>query len=103
MELAVVWEQSWLVSMYMDCPPSMGWTCPNATAVSDFKEAVQRGDIWWHAYPHNAQMEVMDESLLAYGVTLTHELDALFGLPPKITLSQACPMSSVVLAPHIKS
>jgi hypothetical protein len=74
--------------MYLDCPPNMGWSCPNATEVVAFREAVQRGDIWWHAYPHNAQMEVMDESLLTYGVTMTHELDALFGLPPKITLSQ---------------
>eukprot|EP00884_Botryococcus_braunii_P018962 jgi/Botrbrau1/574/Bobra.0010s0040.1 len=79
---------SWLVSMYLDCPPNMGWRCPNSTEVVAFREAVQREDIWWHAFPHNAQMEVMDESLLTFGVTMTHELDALFGLAPKITLSQ---------------
>ena len=55
------------------------------------EEAVRKGDIYWHAYPFNMQSEVADASLLAAAVNLTHDLDARFGLPPKITISQAGP------------
>lgn len=53
-----------------------------------FIEAVQAGDIWWHAMPFNAQLELMDKSLLQANIQLTHDLDAQLGLPPKITMSQ---------------
>ena len=81
--------QSWLVSLYLDCPPGLGLDCPNATAVAAFEDAVRRGDVYWHAYPFNMQSEVADASLLAAAVSLTHDLDSRFGLPPKITVSQA--------------
>lgn len=81
--------QSWLVSLYLDCPPGLGLHCPTATAIAAFEDAVRRGDIYWHAYPFNMQSEVADASLLAAAVNLTHDLDARFGLPPKITISQA--------------
>ena len=41
--------QSWVVSMYLDCPPNMGLHCPSASAVAAFEEAVAAGDITWHA------------------------------------------------------
>ncbi|GAB4813534.1 hypothetical protein N2152v2_000580 [Parachlorella kessleri] len=53
-----------------------------------FEEAVQRGDITWHAFPHNAQLELFDPGLLEYAVQLTHGLDERFGLPRKLTMSQ---------------
>ena len=49
---------------------------------------MQRGDITWHALPHNAQLELFDPSLLEFAVQLTHGLDKRFGLPPKLTMSQ---------------
>jgi len=57
-------------------------------AAQAFKKAVQQGDIWWHAMPHNAELEFMDRSMLQANIQLTHELDKAFGLPPKITMSQ---------------
>ncbi|EIE25882.1 hypothetical protein COCSUDRAFT_46416 [Coccomyxa subellipsoidea C-169] len=79
---------SYLVSLFLDCPPNMGIRCPSRPAVEAFIEAVQNGDIWWHAMPHNAELEFMDRSMLQASIQLTHELDAAFGLPPKITMSQ---------------
>lgn len=32
--------------------------CPNATAIAAFEAAVRRGDITWHAFPFNAELEV---------------------------------------------
>lgn len=48
--------QSWLVSLYLDCPTGMGLHCPTAPAVAAFRAAVEAGDVYWHAMPHNAQV-----------------------------------------------
>ena len=55
-ERLVFLTHSWLVSLFLDCPTHIGLVCPNATTVADFKAAVHRGDITWHALPHNAQV-----------------------------------------------
>ena len=39
--------QSWVVSMYLDCPTGMGLHCPNSTHVAAFESAVKTGDITW--------------------------------------------------------
>ena len=80
--------QSWLVSLYLDCPTNMGLHCPNASALAMFNDSVAKGYITWHAFPFNAQPEFMDPSLIGFGVDLTHQLDARFGVPNKTTMSQ---------------
>eukprot|EP01116_Phalansterium_solitarium_P018609 TRINITY_DN499_c0_g1_i1.p1 TRINITY_DN499_c0_g1~~TRINITY_DN499_c0_g1_i1.p1 ORF type:complete len:799 (-),score=301.91 TRINITY_DN499_c0_g1_i1:735-3131(-) len=80
--------QSYVVSLYLDCPLGMGLHCPNATARQAFIEAVQVGDITWHAFPFNAEPELYDPVLVAAGVELSHMLDRQFGLPLKATMSQ---------------
>jgi len=80
--------QSWVLSMYMDCPPSMGIHCPNPTQVAAFEAAVHAGDITWHAFPHNAELEMMDPSLIEAGLALTWAMDDHFGIAHKQTLSQ---------------
>ena len=52
------------------------------------EDAIREGVIYWHAFPFNAQLELMDEDLLRSSVRLTHELDARFDQSPKLTLSQ---------------
>lgn len=82
--------QSWLVALYLDCPraelPVLH--CPNASAVADFEAAVHRGDIWWHAFPHNAELAAAGSGMIKAGLELTHALDRRFNLAPKMTLSQ---------------
>lgn len=80
--------QSFLVSMYLDCPPNMGLQCPSKEEVEAFGEAVRAGDIWWHGMPHNAQIEVFDESLLEYAIQMGHDLAARFNMTPAATISQ---------------
>lgn len=83
--------QPWLVSLFLDCPSKVwsGLICPNQTAVQEFKDAVKRGDIRWHAFAFNSQAEVMDSSLVHYGLSMVEELDEYFGLERKITMRQA--------------
>lgn len=80
--------QSWLVSLFLDCPIGMDLHCPSTAEVEAFEAAVHRGDIYWHALPFNGQLEFFDVSLLEFAVQLTHEIDVKFGLPPKSTMSQ---------------
>ena len=49
---------------------------------------VRRGDIWWHAFPHNAELATMSPTTIGLAVNLTHALDARFGLERKAVLSQ---------------
>lgn len=51
-------SHSWLLSLFLDCPPNMGFTCPNATEVEVVTAAIQQGAITWHAMPFNPQYEV---------------------------------------------
>ena len=152
--------QSWLISLFMDCPPNMGFICPSDTAKKvnlpalghpgssvtytcplplcqctyaqacrhrerrtteascqspptsktvvrlrreelaqhlgasqAVENAIREGIIYWHAFPYNGQLELMDERHVRESVQLTQELDAKYGYKPKITLSQ-------VRAPH---
>ncbi len=48
--------QSWLMSLFLDCPARIGIACPNATTVAAVRAAVAAGDIVWHALPHNGQV-----------------------------------------------
>ena len=66
----------------------MGFSCPSAADVASAKEAIRKRDITWHAFPHNAQLELASPSLLRAGLQLTYDLDSLFGQPKKMTLSQ---------------
>ena len=78
---------SFLVS-FLDCPTHIGIKCPSPEEISIFEDAVKRGDIVWHALPHNFQAEFMDSELLDYAVRLGHELDQRFSLPLKKVMSQ---------------
>ena len=43
--------QSYLVSLFLDCPPGIGLNCPNGAAKDAFKAAAAAGDITWQAFP----------------------------------------------------
>ncbi len=62
----------------------MGLNCPNATSLEAFNAAVARGDITYHAFPFNSELEMYDPVFIEAGIKLTHSLDALYGLDPKV-------------------
>ena len=79
--------------MYLDCPPDLVLSgikldCPGPDAVANFTEAVERGDIAWHAGPMNLQLENMEPSLVRDSIRIAHDLDAQFNQTAKICLSQ---------------
>ena len=83
--------QSWLVQMFLNCPPeyqARGVVCPSSTAISQFREAVKKGFITWHAFPFNGQAEIFDASMFSFGFEMTHQLDDILNVSRKKVLSQ---------------
>ena len=87
-ERLVFTTHTYLVYLYLNCPPNMGIHCPNASSVNRFLKAVSEGVIVWHAFPFNGQAEIMDETLFTFGIFLTHYLDDFVGKSQTITMSQ---------------
>jgi hypothetical protein len=63
--------QTYLVTLYLNCPVGLGLTCPSAALISAFKASVAAGDITYQAFPHNAELMMLDPSMLTFGVKLT--------------------------------
>ena len=67
----------------------MGLHCPSEEAVDRFKDAVNRGDITWHAFPFNGEPEYFQRPLMVEaGFNVTHHLDDMFGRAHTVTMSQ---------------
>jgi len=69
----------YLVSLFIDCPSTplldkMTLHCPDAKSKNEFIDAVHRGDIVWHAFPFNAEPELLDPSLFNYAFTMAQDL-----------------------------
>ena len=87
-ERLVFTTHPFLVHLYYNCYPALGLHCPSQVQLEDFTAAINRGDIVWHAFPFNAQMEFYDSSLADFGFRMTHELDKKFGRNATMTMSQ---------------
>lgn len=78
-----VWTTgSWLIYQYVKSL--------STAELSEFKEQVLAGDVSWHALPFTSHTELMDPELFEAGLSISNELDELFG---KKTI--ACKMTDV--------
>lgn len=80
--------QSWLISLYFDCPSGLGFRCPTAAEKRAVERAIRAGYITWHAFPFNAQLELLNPAMIREAVALTHRLDKRFNVTRKRVLSQ---------------
>ena len=64
----------WLVSLYLDCPPDMGYYCPTEEEKAAFIGGVQDRTVTWHAFPFNGEMELLTPDLLHFAVELARDL-----------------------------
>jgi hypothetical protein len=68
--------------------------------IDDMVDAVNRGDITWHAAPMNLQAETADASLYSFGLSLSARLDQQFNKPGKTSISQKdVPGSTIGMVP----
>eukprot|EP00947_MAST-08B_sp_MAST-8B-sp1_P006578 g6578.t1 len=96
--------QSWLVSLYLDCPnagmrswPGSGHAapgtpvlhCPNATAVAAFRQALQRGDIFFHGFSSDNEASYYpDASLFEAAIEVGERVADDLGIPRPTSVSQ---------------
>ena len=97
--------QPWIASLYLDCAnagmrfwPQLGsgvkagsssLHCPNATSVAAFRAALQRGDIFVHAFAHNAEASTYaDASMFEAGIEIGERLADESGIPRPTAVSQ---------------
>ena len=66
--------QSWLISMYFDCPPGMGLHCPSDRDMKNIQYGIDKGYIYWHGFPFNSQQEVYDIAMLEFGLKLSYDV-----------------------------
>ena len=74
--------QSWIVQLFLNCPQeyaARGVVCPTGEEITNFKLAVSKGFITWHAFPFNGEPEVFSPDLFDFGFKLTHSLDDALG------------------------
>ena len=80
--------QSYILSLFLDCPPHAGLACPNASAVESLKAAVKAGDIYLHAFPHNADLGHATPTVIDAGINVTRWVEDTLGVSPSRSLSQ---------------
>lgn len=80
--------QSYILSFYLDCPPHAGLECPNASAVASLKEAAKAGDIYLHAFPHNADLGHATPTVVDAAINVTRWVEDTLGVRPSRSLSQ---------------
>jgi len=74
---------SWLVSMFLSCPPASGLHCPNATYRADVLDAIAAGTLTWNAFPFNSELGAYDKSMVQFGIQNTHQLDDMLNVSRK--------------------
>jgi hypothetical protein len=95
--------QPWVLSFFMDCETNAGmkeWRnaecglgpdimqCPNATTKAKLVAAIQRGDIFWHAFPHNAQPGTYEPSLFEASLAMGSRLSEQMNVTKPVCFSQ---------------
>ncbi|MDY0289958.1 MAG: DUF5054 domain-containing protein, partial [Sphaerochaeta sp.] len=67
----MVWTTgSWLIDMYLNRA--------KGEALASCVQALEQGDIAWHALPFTTHTELMDEQLCSYGLSIAKKLDKRF-------------------------
>ncbi|KAJ3338172.1 hypothetical protein HDU93_009906 [Gonapodya sp. JEL0774] len=85
-ERYVYLTHSWLLSMYLDdCPKYAQFRCPTAEEKLKVVEAIRRGQLTYHAYPFNTEIEYGNADLARYAIQLTHHIDDLVANYPNTT------------------
>ena len=70
-----VWTtHSWLLSLALDCPPNMNFSCISQADRDALLVAIRAGAVQWHAWPFNSEAEAHDAQLFEYGIGLSQWL-----------------------------
>lgn len=90
----LVWTTgSWLVKNYLETA--------GAEERASCIQAIESGDITWHALPFTTHTELMSESLVQYALSLSKNLDAQFGHATIAAKMTDVPGHTLALVPYL--
>ena len=69
-------------------PPPLRLACPSAADVEAMLAALTDGMITFHAFPFNAEAELLSESLFSYGLDVGKQVATRAGIPSPTVMSQ---------------
>eukprot|EP01084_Bolivina_argentea_P044399 81701_1 len=78
---------SWLLSLYLQCPPNTGLICPSDLQKQFVLNLLSNQTLTFHAFPFNSENELYDKSLFEYGLWLSTKY-----LPSLISNNYESPM-----------
>ncbi|EGD78368.1 hypothetical protein PTSG_09435 [Salpingoeca rosetta] len=64
----------YVVSLLLDCPPGMGFTCPTEQERATIIAGLKQGNIVMQAFPHNSETATMSTELFVAGLQLGKRL-----------------------------
>ena len=98
----------WLLHLYMHCPvdfvlSNISLQCPSAADVQAMQQAIQRGDITWHAAAFNTEYEnALNPEMIDVQFQLARDLADENGVPrPKTVSLRDVPGTTRSLVPHL--
>eukprot|EP00043_Microstomoeca_roanoka_P020970 m.254644 g.254644 ORF g.254644 m.254644 type:complete len:721 (-) comp18355_c0_seq1:279-2441(-) len=78
----------YVVSLLLDCPPAMGFTCPNDQERAAIIAGLQQGNIVMQAFPHNSETATMPSDLFLAAIQLGKDLAAQLNISEPTVLTQ---------------
>lgn len=93
-EQRLVWTTgSWLVKTYL--------ATMEKEKIQALVQAIENGDITWHALPFTTHTELLDDNLLSYGLSLSKDLDRRFSHTTIAAKMTDVPGHTLALVPHL--
>jgi uncharacterized membrane protein YecN with MAPEG domain len=89
-----VWTTgSWLIRHYLDHASEEGKQA--------MEQAIRKGHIVWHGLPFTTHTELMDPTLFRYGLSISQELDAQFGVKTIASKMTDVPGHTLSMVPYM--
>ena len=96
---------AYVLSLFFDCPPAMGLSCPSVDLQQQVQQAIADGRITFHAFPFNSQLEFYTEELVEAGIQLSQLLGTTLkraGGIPRVISQRDVPGTTIGSIPVLK-
>ncbi|EDQ89119.1 uncharacterized protein MONBRDRAFT_25732 [Monosiga brevicollis MX1] len=78
----------YIVSLLLDCPPGMGFTCPTPTEQDQIRAALRNGDVVMQAFPHNSETATFSSAFFEEALQLGKRLSVQLNISSPLVMTQ---------------
>eukprot|EP00049_Salpingoeca_infusionum_P003197 m.64385 g.64385 ORF g.64385 m.64385 type:complete len:732 (+) comp12011_c0_seq2:41-2236(+) len=99
----LIWTtHPYIVSLLVDCPPDMGFTCPNGTELDIIEQGLRAGDLVMQAFPHNSETATLSPILFQSALDLGKSLAKRYNVSaPTVMTQRDVPGATRSIIPHL--